>query len=320
MWSRARRSRDIWAKLAPAAGIDILQTGMAMIARRTEAVAVLEAFLATEMGADCLLIDGADFAARGRDIPFAPCEAALLSPHELRVEARDALPKLLSWLAASWGVVILPPAHVHAIDPGSVVTASGTLRADQIFVCPGDQLAALYPALAADLGVSRCKLQMLRLADPGYRLPAPVMSDLGLTRYEGYAALPAVAPLNDRLAREQAPHLAAGVHLIVTQSADGTLVVGDSHVYGEALDPFQHVEVDALILDEFRQVLGEPPPVLERWIGTYAWSPDRNWVSREVAPGVHVTVVTCGAGMSTAFAIGEDVVRAALSAPFKDVV
>jgi len=35
-----------------------------------------------------------------------------------------------------------------------------------------------------------------------------------------------------RLQAEQADHVARGVHLIVVQSADGTLVVGDSHEYG----------------------------------------------------------------------------------------
>ena len=56
---------------------------------------------------------------------------------------------------------------------------------------------------------------------------------------------------------------------------------------------------------------GYDTPAVERWIGFYAWSPRRPWFTEEVLPGVHMTVVTCGAGMSTGFAIGEDVVSAA---------
>lgn len=319
IWPLARRSRDIWAQIAEPAGIDIVQSGLTMIARHPESVAVLEAFLRTDMGHGCALASPPDLHRMSPDVPFAPMAAALISPHELRIEARDAVPRLLSWLAEQWGVQLLRSTHVHHVAPGIVETAEQTVRADSIFVCPGDQLPALYPALAREMGVTRCKLQMMRLADPGYRLPSPVMSDLGLTRYEGYAALPAAAALKARLAAEQADQLAAGIHLIVTQSADGSLIVGDSHAYGDAADPFQCARVDDLILDEFRSVLGPPPPVIERWVGVYPWSANRNWFSREIDPGVHVTVVTCGAGMSTAFAIGEDVVGAALGGAMKDV-
>src|SRR5688572_4486826 len=49
-WQRAMRSRDIWAEIAPKAGIAIAHEGLCVVARRPEAKRVLEAFLATEMG------------------------------------------------------------------------------------------------------------------------------------------------------------------------------------------------------------------------------------------------------------------------------
>src|SRR5271167_4170540 len=59
-WRRARRSRDVWAEIAEAAEIPVLQRGLLMIARRPEARAVLEQFLATDMGADCSLVEPRD--------------------------------------------------------------------------------------------------------------------------------------------------------------------------------------------------------------------------------------------------------------------
>jgi hypothetical protein len=135
------------------------------------------------------------------------------------------------------------------------------------------------------------------------------MSDLGLGRYLGYAALDAAAPLKARLAVEQADHLRHGVHLIVVQSADGSLVVGDSHHYAETPDPFSLEEVDALILDEFRAALGVAAPrILERWVGTYASAADRPVLIDAPEAGVRIVIVTCGAGASTGFAIGEEVI------------
>ena len=50
-----------------------------------------------------------------------------------------------------------------------------------------------------------------------------MISDLSLTRYAGFAALPEAAALRRRLEAEEQPALDNGVHLIVVQSADGSL-------------------------------------------------------------------------------------------------
>lgn len=318
MWPLARRARDIWAAVAPRAGIAIEQTGFVLPVRREASVAVIEAFLDTEMGEGCRLVSDAELRALDPGTPFARCEAALVSPYELRVEARQAIPMLAAWLEREMGVTFAAPASVIGCDTGVVVTSAGTVRADAIFVCPGDDLDALFPKIMAEQQVTRCKLQMLRLAAPGYRLARPVMSDLGLVRYEGYAVLPEAAVLAAQLRAEQPHLLDAGIHLIAVQSADGSIVVGDSHEYGDAPDPFQHERIDAMILEEFKAVLGPAPSTIERWTGVYASSPIQNWFSREVAAGVHVTAVTCGAGMSTAFAIGERVIGAALNTTIKE--
>jgi D-hydroxyproline dehydrogenase subunit beta len=187
------------------------------------------------------------------------------------------------------------------------------VRADRVAVCPGDDFNGLYAERLGAYGLTRCKLQMLRLAAPGFRLPGALMSDLGLGRYSGYADLAVAAPLKARLVREQPEHLRHGIHLIVVQSADGSLIVGDSHHYAATPDPFALQEVDALIFEEFRAALGiEPLPIVERWIGTYASATDRPVLLDAPHPSVRIAIVTCGAGASTGFALGEEVVASLL--------
>jgi len=48
-WRRAMRSRDVWAELAPQAGIAIEHRGLFLVAQRPAAAAVLEAFMRTTM-------------------------------------------------------------------------------------------------------------------------------------------------------------------------------------------------------------------------------------------------------------------------------
>jgi FAD dependent oxidoreductase TIGR03364 len=313
MWARARRSRQVWSEIAGPAGITVVHQGLWMSVRRPESVAVLEAFMATEMAEGCRLLTPAEARRRCPELPAPDLLAVLESTVELRVESREAIPRLAAWLESAHGVSFLRSTAVVGVNPPQVQTSRGEVRADRVAVCPGDDFNALYAPALGRHPLTRCKLQMLRLASPGFRLPAALMSDLGLGRYQGYADLPEAAPLKARIAAEQPRHLAHGVHLIAVQSTDGTLVVGDSHHYAPTPDPFSHEQIDTLILDELRAAFGiEPPAILERWTGTYASAPDRPVLIEAPETNVRLAIVTCGAGASTGFALGEEVIASLL--------
>jgi FAD dependent oxidoreductase TIGR03364 len=314
MWARARRSRDVWSEVAQAAGIPVLQNGLWVTARRPEAVAVMEAFMATDMAEGCSLLTPDEARRRCPQLVAPDLAAVLISALELRVESRLAIPRLAAWLSDAHGVRFLRNTTVQTIEVPVLHTSSGRVLAEHIAVCPGDDFNGLYAERLRRLALTRCKLQMLRLADPGFKMPAAFMSDLGLARYAGYAALGAAGALKARLVREQPDHLEHGVHLIVVQSADGSLVVGDSHHYAPTPDPFGRDDVDALILEEFRAALGiSPPRVLERWIGTYASAPDKAAFIDAPEAAVRLAMVTSGAGASTGFAMGEELVASLLN-------
>jgi FAD dependent oxidoreductase TIGR03364 len=305
-WRRARRSREIWAEIAGPAGIAIHHRGLLVCARRPEAMAVLEEFQATTMGDGCRLLRGRDLHDEAQGLRH-DLVGALHSPHELRVESRYAVAQLTAWLAAE-GVTFLPRMAAVAVEAGRVTTPRGTLHAPHIVVCPGTDLASLFPDVIARRNITLCKLHMMRIADPGFAFSAAVMSDLGLVRYLGYAGSPSLPALRTRLEAEQGPWLADGIHLIAVQGADGSLVVGDSHHYADTPDPFQPREVDDRILAEFSATLAvDAPEVIERWVGVYPSGPDVAFTEAPL-PGVRLSMVTSGTGASTAFAIGEETI------------
>jgi FAD dependent oxidoreductase TIGR03364 len=313
MWERARRSREIWCDVCAAAQIPVIHTGLWMLVRRPESVQVLETFLRTEMAEGCRILSPGEARQRCPALWAPDLMAVLESTIELRVESRSAIPRMAAWLAETHGVTFLRNTSVLEIAVPGVRTSRGDLEAGRVAVCPGDDFNGLYPERLASYSLTRCKLQMLRLGSPGFTLPGAIMSDLGLGRYAGYSALETSGPLKARLAREQPEHLRHGIHLIVVQSADGSLVVGDSHHYAATPDPFAADIVDALILEELQAALGiAPPPVLERWVGTYASASDRPVLIDAPHPNVRIAIVTCGSGASTGFAIGEEVVSGLL--------
>ncbi len=310
-WSLARRARDVWVEIAEAAGIDILQRGLVLAARLPESEAVIEAFLASEMGEGCLRLTADQARAH---IPCLRPEAAALalySPHEVRVESRQALPLMARWLAERHGVAFRWSTSIVAVEAPRLIAADGAvIEAEAIVICPGDEYTALFPERIAAYGVTRCKLQMMRVRPAApVALKTAVMSDLGLGRYLGYAQLPEAQPLKQRLDAEMAAQRENGIHLIVTQSADGSLVVGDSHHYATTPDPFGSEAVDRLILDEFDAVLDLPGrSVTERWIGTYASAPGGWRFTDKPSDAVRIAIVTAGCGASTAFGIGEETI------------
>ena len=308
-WRRARRAREVWGTVAPQAGIAAVHHGLYLTAFRPQARTVLEAFLRTEMGEGCALLAPAEAARRAPALRLDDAQVVLYSPHEMRVESRTAIGLLARWLAEAHGVQFRFGEAVLEVATPRVRTARGLLHAERVVVCTNTELHGLFAERLAPHALRLCQLQMLRvLPEPGLQLPGSVMADLSLVRYHGYSQLPEAAPLLAQIEREEGESLAHGIHLIVVQSADGSLVVGDSHHYGAAPQPFAQERVDELILQHLHRTLRlRACRVIERWVGTYPSSAHSDCLIDAPDEATRVVLVTSGTGASTAFGIAEDV-------------
>lgn len=190
-WQKASRSRQVWAEVAKAARIPLLHEGLTMTARLPESEAVIDAFLKTEMGAECRRLTPAEAAVKVPCLRQEKITCALYSPLEVRVESKDALPRIANWLKEAHAVDFLWQTSVNSVEAPKLQTSCGTVHAETVIICPGDDGTTLFADRIATYEVTRCKLQMLRVA-PRNRidLGTAVMSDLGLARYLGYAELP----------------------------------------------------------------------------------------------------------------------------------
>lgn len=306
-WQRAMHSRNVWADIAPQAGIEMEHSGLHMLIQRPEAMDVAEAFLQTDMGASCRLLTQSEIA---ENAPYLKQGLGVLySPHELRVESNTAIGKLANWLAQIHGVDFYNKTTVHSIELPVVHTSRGTLQAEHCVVCPGSDLHSLYPDTLAQAKAKLCTLNMMRvMPKKDFKLNAAVMSDLSFARYDGFAQLPEAQGLITLLDDIQSAERKAGVHLIVVQSADGSLIIGDSHDYSDRELPFREVRLDELIINEFHQVMdiGEID-IVQHWLGVYP-SGDDVVFTASPEKGVVIGSVTGGTGASTGFAFGEELI------------
>ncbi len=313
-WRRARYSRDVWETVCDQARIPIVHRGSWIACHRDEAVHVAEAFLATEMGQDCRLFFKSDFASLLQEFPqvrsifLEDMQAMLYSPYELRVESRDAIPRLAAWLEEDQRVKFRWSTEVFQVENGMVYTSVGDFRAGKTIVCTGGALSGVARPALAGYDLSLCTLQMLRVRTTNsITLPGSVMTDNSLARYHGWADLPEAQTLKTRIKREMPEYLSAGVHLIAVQSADGTLVLGDSHVYGSAESVYASDEFDRLILNLARRVLDLGHfEVVERWSGVYPVWAGGDAIIHPSGNDQALAVVTSGTGASTAFGLAND--------------
>ncbi len=177
-------------------------------------------------------------------------------------------------------------------------------------------MASLFPNQIAKYNVTRCKLQMLRLADPGFRLPGVLMSDLGLVRYAGYSALPEATALRERLAAEQARAFAAWEFISLRCKAamahwSWAIVISTR----TTPDFFADERVDQLILDEFAAATGRTAERGSRTLDRVPipLAPTAACSSMHRRATCASSMITSGSGASTGFAIGEEVVAELLS-------
>ena len=297
----ARSARERWLELSARAGLDLAGRGTVVVARHEDELAVLEA-VAGDPRRGAQTVTAAEIA----ELAPIPTEGVLGGLHgalDVRVDPRRAVAALAALLAGDGGATVRFGVHVHAIEPGSVRCAGTTVRAPLVIVCPGPHYDWLAPELVPPRdGLTRCKLQMLRVAAPdGRRYVPALLTGLSLLRYPAFTAQPGFSAVRDRLAAQFSRHLAAGVHLIVTQLPDGDLLLGDTHEYGDAVSPFSSEVLDELLLADARRLLGVCElTVRERWQGVYPWAPGDPFAVWRPAPGVAVVEITAGIGMTTA--------------------
>lgn len=302
----ALMARERWLTLGPKAGFEVQECGTVVLARGEEERAVLEEFAETR-GVDQVRLLDPD-AVRAR-VPFATDEVVggAHLPLDLRVDPREAVPALAAWLAGE-GVDFRWCTSVGSVEPGLVRTSAGDFVAERVVVTTGHDLDRLFPEIAEEYDVQRCRLQMLEVAPPRDVLVEPaVLTGTSMLRYAGLAATAAAGDLRRHVEQEAPELLDATVNLMVTQRPDGAVVLGDTHHYAKTHLPFDDEGLADLLLREGRRLFGADLTVQKRWRGVYASSTKTDFLVAEPHPGTRVVSVTSGIGMTTALGLAPSV-------------
>lgn len=314
LWDRAQRSRRRWLDFAPKAGFHAAANGSLHLAHQDLEVAVLKEFLGlAPSDFQGQWLEASEVPVRCAAVRREGLKGAVWSPHEATVDGREALPKMLAWLARERGVDVRFDAAVSRVEDHEVWSAAGRFKASRIYVCTGAELRILYPEVFKASGITNCKLQMWRTPPQAgsWRLGPSLCAGLTLLHYGAFAGCPSLPALRKGFEATHPEYLANGIHVLVSQNGSGEVILGDTHHYGLTQDPFLHERLDALVARYLGMFATLPDSrVAERWMGVYAKLSGKTEFVHEPAPGVKIVNALSGAGMTLSFGLAEEIVPA----------
>jgi len=227
------------------------------------------------------------------------------------VDPREAISVIPSYLQEKYGIEFLWGKAVTEISCPSVFTADEELQADEVYVCSGADFETLYPSFYSNIEVTKCKLQMMRMAaQPNHERIGPALcGGLSLVHYRSFAAAD-LSSLKEFFENEYSDYLKWGIHVMVSQNETGELTVGDSHEYGLTHDPFDKHFINQMILDYLKRFAHfKDETIIETWNGIYPKL--TNGESELILqPEEGVTIINCvgGAGMTLSFGLCEEII------------
>lgn len=310
---RALKSRETYLTLAPKAGFWLDPVGSVHAVHHEDELACVHQFVETAATHGFRV---QALAAREAHLRFPALNpdklmGALWSETELAVNPREVVAKLHAYLATLPNVEIRTRCAVRQVNHPDVELATGeVIQARRVFVCSGEDVETLYPEILQRPELRRCKLQMMRTVrqPAAFRLGSHFAAGSTLRHYPVFRGLPALADVKARFARDF-PHFDQwGIHVLVSQTREGELTIGDSHEYGDLLDPFNHDHVNRWILDYFRTFMNVPDlTIAERWHGVYLKRMDGFLeFIHEPTPGVRIVTGLGGNGMTLSFGLAAE--------------
>lgn len=237
-------------------------------------------------------------------------KAGLFFPEEVTVEPRVMINRVLQFLVSEKALEYYPDTKVISCDSRGdqgveVYTADGQLfMASKVILCGGAEFKDLYPDVFAKSDLEVTKLQMLQTKPQrGYELKGSILTGLSIRRYEAFYECPSFDAVKAREIPESFEKK-WGVHILLKQAADGSVIIGDSHEYADAADIDNlgfdlRADVDEFMINEAKKIFDLPTfEIQNRWFGMYSQCKENDIFQHTVDQNIHIITGIGGKGMT----------------------
>jgi FAD dependent oxidoreductase TIGR03364 len=315
LYNRAKRTKEIWLDYLNASNIPYNACGSLHLAYSKEEMNVVDEighfFASKERPVS--VISATEVLSKYNGINAEGLLGALRSEDETIIDPREGIWKLPAYLTEKYGVNFIWGTVITNVTSNVAYSGSVKFSADIICVCSGADFETLYPAIYKQQPIIKTKLQMMRFKhkDPNFQLGASICGGLSLLHYKSFRASAALTKLRLKLESELPEYFKYGIHVMVSQNAQGELTVGDSHEYALDFDPFDKIEINTMILDYLKNLIHiDQWDMIQSWNGTYPIMTN-GAADLFIKPeeGVYILNGIGGHGMTMSFGFAEEMIN-----------
>lgn len=314
MYERAMLSRGIWKSICTEAKIWHEEVGSLHLAYRDDELQVITEYCDINSSLrDCSLLTPLQALEKSPAINMSKLKCALWSGEEMIIESRVAVAQVAQYLAEKYKVEFYWNTAISNVESQKVKSGNKVWQADEIYICSGADFETLYPELFSESGITKCKLQMMRLVSQpnNWRIGPALCGGLTLIHYPGFQAAASLPVLRKRYEEQYAEYIKWGIHVMVSQNGSGELTIGDSHEYGLVHDPFDKEFINNLILDYLHTFANfKDWKTIQSWHGIYPkMTNGQTELIIDAEPGVTVINGLGGNGMTLSFGLCEEIIK-----------
>lgn len=310
LYERAMLSRSIWKEICVEANIWHDEVGSLHMAYHDDELQVINEYVdANSHFRDCSLLTPKQTLQKSPAVNPDSLKGSLFSTEEMIIESRVAVGQVAKYLNEKYDVTFHWNTAITRIAYPNVASGDRSWEADEIFVCSGADFETLYPELFLSINITKCKLQMMRLATQPdeWRIGPSLCGGLSMIHYPGFQVAPSLPALRKRYEEQYAEYLKWGIHVMVSQNGSGELTIGDSHEYGLVHDPFDKVFINEMITSYLHTFANfKDWKLLQSWHGILPKMTDgQTELIIDIEPGVTVINGLGGNGMTLSFGLCE---------------
>ncbi len=315
LYSRAKRSKEIWLECLKGMGLSYNACGSVHLAYHQDEWDVLTEMqsIFSDNHRPVSLLTPSEIVEKYSGINQQKLIGGLYSDDEVIIDPRAGIKGLPAYLSETYGVAFIWGTAITQVSAHKVASFDKSFEADLICVCSGSDFETLYPSIFASLPITKSRLQMMRFVheNPNFEIGTSVCGGLSLLHYKSFAVASSLPVLKARIDAELSEYVKHGIHVMVSQNANGELTVGDTHEYGLDFDPFDNHYQNQLILDYLKKMMHiDDWRIKQSWNGIYPTMKNGDTdLFMEIESGIYILNGIGGHGMTMSFGFAEEMIN-----------
>ena len=318
--SYGRSSVQHYLDIAKQADISIRQEGSIYIASDDDEIQLIEELHQINRSNDyhSQLLTADECIGRYPNLSKDYCKAALFFPAEINADPQNTIPAITLFLVKNLGLDVAYNRNIIDVYTNSHEVIAFDHQgdkwlADQLILCNGDEFSTLFPELFADSDITLVKLQMMETIPQkaAIQIPGSILTGWTIRRYESFQECPSYYATKAK-EDEQDFQRRFGIHILFKQTADGSVILGDSHEYAhvtsrDELRLFETNEViNRFMVSTASEIMYMDYKIARTWIGCYSQCKSGEIFHRTVDDRIHIVTAIGGKGMTGSLGWAEE--------------